>query len=516
MRRLVASEVASGITPDAPAYNLPDGLWSDSRNVRYRDGVAEKWQGDQAIFGSLSVTAMFVTSIADSAGTTFWVYAGANVQYATEGSAHANIGGPGTLSAADNLNYTGGAYHGFLILNDGNTVPQSWSPALINNLTSLSAWPSTMTAKVLRPFKDFLVALDITESGTRNPRLIRWSDAGQQGALPGSWDYTDPTNQAGITELGQTQDRLVDCGALRDSLVVYKETNIWLADYVGWPDVLGFRQAFSQIGLLNQNCFMDFGAQHLAVGDNDIVVHDGQQAQSVVDGKTRKWFFRRLSADHARRTFLVADRGNREILICFCESGNDWPNLALVWNWANGTWAPRELGRGTTFGASGFLPSDTAETFDASSGTFDSDVGTFDTVNANPTQRAVIMVAAGSPLAVQLNQGETFNGQPMTCYATREGAALSVQLLDRIKRVHAFLPRVIGTAGDTLRIYIGTRDAIDAATSWSGPYPFTIGVDYKIDARLSARIFDFRVEYTGANPWRLFGFEYQFDPDGYR
>jgi hypothetical protein len=34
-----------GIVPDTPDLNLVEGAWTDSRNVRYRDGAVEKVRG---------------------------------------------------------------------------------------------------------------------------------------------------------------------------------------------------------------------------------------------------------------------------------------------------------------------------------------------------------------------------------------------------------------------------------------------------------------------------------------
>jgi hypothetical protein len=43
-----------------------------------------------------------------------------------------------------------------------------------------------------------------------------------------------------------------------------------------------------------------------------------------------------------------------------------------------------------------------------------------------------------------------------------------------------------------------------------------VGTDYKIDMRISSRIFDMRVEYAGTNTFRFHGVEFEFEQDGYR
>ena len=504
-----------GFVADIPDLLTADGAWTDSRNVRYRDGAAEKFKGYTACLGSLSATSIFAAPITDGANS-FWVYGSNTVLYATDGTTHANVSHLSvTYAATDDLGWTGGAFHGFMLANDGLAIPQSWSPGLGNRFTSLTAWPS-ITCKVMRPFKDFIFALRITDTGVYNPRVLRWSDAAQQGALPGSWDYTDPTNQAGITELGQTQDSLVDAIPLRDSLIVYKDSNTWLADFVGGSDVFGFRQVFSQVGMLTENCGLAFGSQHLVLTDTDVVLHDGNSVQSILDKRARRWLFNAINTARYKRCFMVADYRNREAHVCIPESGYDWPNLSLCWNWAENTLQVMDWGGPKTYGAFGIIPAGGASsTFDTDSTTFEGDAVTFDETTFNSFQSRVLMLDSTKPLAYQNDTGDTYNGQQMTTYATRTGMGLTSDF-SRIKRVKRILPRIIGTAGDTVRFYIGSRAQLGDSTLWSGPYTFTIGTDYKIDLRISARILDMRFEYSGVNTFRFHTVEFEFEADGYR
>lgn len=503
-----------GFSPDSPELVLPEGGWTDSRNVRYRDGAMEKCRGYTQALGDLSATSIWAAPISDGTNY-FWSYGSNTVMYATDGATHANITGSITLGATDDLGYTGGAFHGFMLVNDGFAIPQSWSPSLGNDLVSLTAWPAvTLTCKVMRPFKDFIFALRVTDNGDYNPRLMRWSDKAAQGGLPLSWDFSDPTNQAGINELGQTADLLVDAKPLRDSLIVYKEFHTWVADYIGLPDVFAFRQVFSELGMLTENCAASFGSSHVVLSDNDLVIHNGNDARSLADRRTRRWLFNRINSNRFKRSFVVADHRNREVKICFPETGADWPTLALVWNWAEDTFHVKELGGQKTYAAPGIIPG-TAVTFDADTGTFDAASGTFDEETYNPFLTRVLLLDATRNRAYQNDTGEDFNGTAMSVYAERSGMAITKDL-SSLKRIKRLFPQVIGTAGDVLRFYVGARTSQNASTTWSGPYNFTIGTDYKIDLRVTARILDMRVEYSGTNTFRLHGLNVEHEFDGYR
>jgi hypothetical protein len=390
-----------------------------------------------------------------------------------------------------------------------------WDPGLANRCVSLTAWPANVTAQVLRPFRDQLIALRITDTGDYNPRELRWSTLAGPGALPDDWDYTDPSNQAGRTELGDTDDNLVDCLGLRNSLIVYKQFNTYIADLVDDDAVFSFRRLFSQSGLLSENCAVAFGARHFVVTDCDIIVHDGNSPVSIADQRMRRWFFTRLNANAYRRTFVMADYRNREIYVCFPESGQVWPTMAIVWNWSDDSWHIRELGRAMAFGTNGIVPG-TSALIDADTRTYDDAGEPFDDESYNPSALRAMLFAAERFDAYQLDTGETYAGDTMTCYAERTGIGLSNIDLVRIKRIKRIMPRVLGTTGDTIRFYVGVRSAIDGTVSYLGPYLFTIGQDHKIDLRISGRIIDLKAEYLGTSTFRLFGWDIEYEPDGYR
>lgn len=511
--------VQLGFSADLPPEKLPAGAWTDSRNVIFRDGAAEKMKGYAPALGSLSFTSTYLATISDGVSQ-FWAYArnGASTSavYATDGSTHANISSASyTLTAEDNLGWNGGAFHGYLIFNESTRDPQYWSPSLSNKIQPLTNWPANTQAKVIRTFKDFLFALRVTDTGTYNPRLLRWSDLAAPASLPGSWDFTDPTNRAGRKEFGETSDNLVDCLALRDSIIVYKEQNTWIGSYVDLPDVFDFRTLFSESGLISEDCVRAFKSRHFAVTTDDIILHDGNSAESLVSRRMRRWLFNKINTSRYRRSFLMQDNREREMLFCFPEAGYDWPNLALVWNWDENTFGVRELGSGITFGTQGVIPG-TNTSFNSDSGTFDSDSSTFDEETYSPFQVKPLITNAGSQQAFQIGTGEFNQSATLTCYVTRSYIPIDTSP-EHLKRVLSLRPRVHGTVGDVVSVYIGLRSAIDDPVTFQGPYEFSIGETHKIDLldkHLVGRWLDLKVQYEGTNTFRLYGIEIEAKRDG--
>jgi hypothetical protein len=505
--------LAQGIAPDQPGWNLPDGTWSDARNVRFRDGAVERMDGHDQALGDLSATALWAAQI-NSGTTVYWAYGSKTALYATDGSTHANVGSA-SFNVGDDLAWNGGPYNGYMVANCGSVAPVTWAPALANKAEPLVNFPAGVTCKVIRAFRNFLVALRITDGGVYNPRLMRWGSSALAGALPSSWDYTDPANDSGIAELAQTSDALVDCLPLRDVNFVYKEQHTWLMEYVGGSSVFGFRQVFSNIGMLAEDCAASFRTGHLVLTDTDVVIHDGNQAESVADGRMRRWLFNRISTSRYKRCFVVANHRAREAWVCFPEAGYDWCNLAAVWSWTDGRWTVRELNQPLTFAASGVVPSGAATTFDGSTGTFDEATGAFDDAKYSAFQSRLLMLDSTAMRAYQSDGGPLFGGATPTCYVTRSSLNLGRDA-DRHKRVLRVFPKVLGTTGEVVNVYVGARSITDGSVSWRGPYPYAIGVDRKVDVRVTARLIDIRFEYAGTGTFRLFGFDVEFDPAGIR
>ena len=81
---------AVGVVSDVPATELPLEAWTDARNVRFHEGVVEKFQGHTPVLDPPSIAPYFLMPV-QTGSTYFWAYAGLTKVYATEASAHYNI-----------------------------------------------------------------------------------------------------------------------------------------------------------------------------------------------------------------------------------------------------------------------------------------------------------------------------------------------------------------------------------------------------------------------------------------
>jgi hypothetical protein len=256
-----------------------------------------------------------------------------------------------------------------------------------------------------------------------------------------------------------------------------------------------------------------FGAQHFVLTDNDIIIHDGSSATSI-GGHHRRWLFNRMSTTRYNRSFVVPNYREREMWCCVAETGYNFPNIALVWNWAENNFHVRDLGANMVYGANGIV-NGTDLTFDAQTGTFDSDSGSFDESTFSPFAQRMVMWNGEGKLAYQTDTGEILAGSTMTAYIERSNMMLTKDV-GAIKNVKRIFPKVYGTSGDVLAVYVGSRATPDSAITYSGPFNFTIGTDYKIDCRVSGRYISLKVQTQITNTWRMSGFDVEFDAEGQR
>ena len=512
--RLDFDDLAGGIVKDQNPHELPAGVWSNGENVRFIDGAAQKIRGQTPVFGTLSGAPYWLLPV-QTATTVYWIYAGLTAVYATDGGSHADISGK-TYSANASRLWNGGVLGGIPIINDGANAPQQWNPGLANNLSDLSNWPIGMSCRVLRFFKNFGIALWVDEGSGANPRLIRWSDPADPGAVPASRDYTDATNRAGRTELAETTDRLVDLVPVRDTGVIYKENSVWGMQFIGGNSVFRFFRIFESFGALAQRAIAAFYGKHIVLTDGDLVVHDTQNAQSIINHRMRRWLTNAIDTDNYTRSFIATNHDQKEHWICFPETGAEYSTKALIWKWDDNRFTIRDLPNVPHMGWGIVDPSATTDTFDAASGTFDTETDPFDQSQYNPSQRRLLMADYANSKLIYADDTYQFDGnnylsalERLAWPLGRQGSDGQIQQdTDKLKYVKRLFPELEGGPVD---FYVGVQDYIDAPVKWNGPYTFSPG-DYKIDMRVTGRLIGIRIEDSADKPWRLksLGIEYDF------
>lgn len=511
----------AGLNTDLPPHELPPEFFTAGQNVRFQDGEIIFSGGYELAYSGGSIVPYYVHFVPSVVGN-FWVYLGLAKAYSVAGVTHTDItrtvGGDYTGAAADR--WHGTILNGIPIFNNGKDVPQMLTPVLATtDLANLSNWPASTTAKILRAFKNYLVALDVTESGTRYPYLVRWSTPADPGAVPSSWDYTLATNESGRTTLGVEGGALIDCLRLGDYNVIYHETAISLMQFIGGQFVWRFPMVVHEAGLL---CARAVGLipkmkQHFLVSQDDVLIFNGQDVESVVDRKVRKWLFNNLDVTNYQNSYTVTNGREREMWFCFPSTGSTYPNLALTWSWKDGTVGVRDL-PGLAFINRGVVDDTTDSTWDGDSGTWDSDTSLWDEA-ASQVTRDLLGCVPSATVFHKMDQSQSANGADITSYVERQGLALIGR--DRqgqpkvdIQRRKLVSEVWIRATGAPFQVSVGKQERQGAAVEYLETKTFDPATDRKIDCHVEGQLIAIKFSRTSQAETRIQGYDMNIAPGG--
>lgn len=489
-----------GLVRDAYSQELVPNAWTNAKNFRFREGYAEKVLGHTAVYSTVQVPIHHLLNVLLANGST-WVYSGLQRIYAVDPNfIHTDITREsGEYTGGVTNKWTGGVLSGIVILNNGVDVPQFWPGT--GKCQDLTAWPEGTLCKVLRPFRNYLIALNVTKGANKYPHLIKWSHAADPGTVPSTWDQTDTTKEAGEYDLADEETELVDGLTLGEQFIAYKRSGFYSVQYIGAPFIFRFQKISSLFGgALAANCVTSFPAGHFVLGPGDVYVHQGTAPESVIDTKNRKWLFRQLDGDNQARAFTTISPVSNELWVCFPQVGDEYCTLALVWNWKENTWGVRELPE-VLHAASGSVNFVQGQTWSSINSEWDAQEAGWD---QNVNSSSIVNTLMGGPnlsnlMAIDL--GTRFDSAAFDSYVERDNIRFddprTVKLLKQVR------PLIEGPFGNTINVYVGTSYDQTASPVWEGPFPFRIGIDQYIDCHVTGRMLGVRFQAEGDFTWRL-------------
>lgn len=506
---------ALGVNKDLSAHEMPLGAWTDALNIRFLDGYAYQFLGHGEVYPSPPAVPQFIMPVL-VAGEPYWLIATANGQYVVANTAGAPVYtdiSHATPRAGVPNQWTGFVFGGIPILNTGDTatIPMYWDQNLANNFVDLPAWPANTYCRALRSYKSFLIALGVTKAGVSYPYMVKWSSAAVPGALPSSWDHTDPAEDAGENDLAEGQDIIIDGMQLRDSFIIYKRSSVWRMDYVGGPFVFNFQKVLGISGALNRNCIVEIDGFHCVLTSQDVIVHDGQSPTSVLDKVTRRFLFSNIDPSSRGLCFLAKNPYLNEIYVCYPEIGQTVCNRAMVWNYKDRTVSFREMPN-VYHAATGQSQADIGDSWDIDLDPWDSDTSLWDAPGFTPDDARVLMASADQKIYL-LDATNSFNGVVPTAYLERQG--LSFDIPEQTKLVRCIRPRITGTSGQTVMISVAGMDDPYSTPLYTEMQSFTIGETVACDFLVDGRYIAIKFEAGTALSWRLDSFTIDFEPSGY-
>jgi hypothetical protein len=493
----------TGLIKDRKPYDLGPEFFTDALNVAFEEGEARSninWQPmlNLAAFGAYGL--FYVHSPL----TRYWVMTGlAGIKSISDTTVTVRTRGAGPYTGGGLDFWNGGMFNDILILNNGIDKPQSWDlPGGAALLVDLPNWPATVRAKVVHPFKNFLVALNVSKAGVRDDRMVKWSHIAAPLTVPISWDETDPTIEAGEITLSEGEDVIVDGLVVGDQFAIGTNNQTWAMRFVGGQDVFAFQKVFGEVGLLTQGAWTTFLNKVFQITADDFIVHDLNSLESIGSGSVRRWFFDQLTTTNYPYVRVVRKVSAKEVWILLPGAGVTYTTLALIWNWQFNTWSLRDV-PATYAVASGYTTDSTA---------------------TNKFKDRLGLVSTAPYLHEHIDTH--VSGLVNLTYVERTGLAIKAggdgkPAIDHgsIAVLREFWPKIDAADGEVFEITIGFQLFRHDPVTWLPVKYFTVGTDQKVTAWGSYRYLAYRVAHTNSGvgaqvPWRFLGFELDLDMSG--
>jgi hypothetical protein len=485
--------LGQGVNRDQIGEELALGVWTNSYNVRVRNGSAERFNGIKAIFAN-TFTPYFIDLY--SSLNRYGVYAGLSAVAAHDGTSESLITGVWPTGTVDDR-ITGGLFQGNYVLNNGAGDPVYWNGNTASACAALPGWPSGWKAKSVRVFRDAIFALNLYRSGQWEPHSYAFSDLAEAGSMPSSWSASD-TNSAGDGFV-VSSGKIVDGIAHNDAFYIFKDTSVWEIRWIGGIFVYS-RTKVGGSGMLAANCGVSTPVGMVVLTPGDVVVHNGMQEQSIANGQVRDWIFKTMNRERWGRCFVTMNPSKFEVLICFPSLGKEACNQAAVWNWVEKTWSIRKLPDATCGGYGQVPASISTDTWDNQTGRWyeQNDRAWLEGQYAENDSRLVL----GTLTSIGLfDQGNTDFGAVLTNRFECTGVHLDEP--QRFKLLKGLYLTLDATDDTELFIQVGSSKLPDQYPNWKNPKPFIKGTSQKVDVFTSGRYLAWRIGSSGRSGWRV-------------
>lgn len=496
-----------GVVRDMYPHEIPDGGWSDSRNMRFRLGYAEKMRGHNAPLGTPTVAPYWLHPFVTSAGARYWVYAGLDkIYYVDNASVHSNIT---RQSAGVDVDYTGDAddrwvgdtLSGVLLATNGVDVPQYWAgTGRMLPFSGITGWSATTYAKIVRAHRNYIITCNITDGGTVYPYMVWWSNPAEPGALPTTFDYAGPT-ESNRSDLAGEETPIVDALSGPDGrFYIYTETGTHALDWIGAPYVWQFNRVTKNGGALSQNCVVNIPGGQAVFGQGDIYYHQGGEPISLVSRKMRRWIYNQLDASYYGRSFVARNPLQNEVWFCFVAGGDTSAKLALVWNHEDNTLGVRELPN-ASFINTGVVDGGIADSWNGDSEAWNDDDTAWNQPGVTKSSPRIVIASGADTKLLLADQSRRFESAEMDSYVLREGMALGDPLM--VKTVRKVRPVIEGTAGGVVQVQVGAAMDLAAGTTWEAAQNFTIGSSTEVDCFATGRYLALKLRSNSNINWRV-------------
>ncbi len=502
-----------GWSSDLDAELLGNQFLNEVNNALVRNGAIGRAFPFEPVFGATLGLPRYLQPNQDQ-GASYWNYAADTLVGVTDGVTHKDITPLGYNDhAAFDQPFTGGIVNQRPVLNSLLDGPWWWdqdfsTPTIMQ---PLPGWPVGDVAQAMRPFREFLIAMNITTGGVSIPDLIRWSDAAPPGEVPQDWTASQ-TSQAGEVSISFNPGALVDGAQLLDRFYLYKTHSTYVMQLVGGVFVFNQRPAFGTSGILARGCVAEWRGQHIVLTDGDLVAHDGLNMKSLADDRLRREIFDNMDGEHFDNSFLVFSGSLNAVAICRPLVGETYPSEAILLMLDDLTFGHQGMiSLGTPHLVDGLINTDSTveRNWDDKTTQWNTDNTRWGEAAFSRIENRFVMADYNGLALDVLGIGTGQEGQPVNTVIERTGLTLDQpQVRKFVRRVW---PRFYGGIDNVIFVSIGAADQPGADPVYGPEQQFIIGTDRSLPVNIDGNFLAYKFRSGEGIDWSLASFELEFE-----
>lgn len=510
-RALVSNLAETGVISDVAPFALPPNAWTEARNVSFEFGGVTKSGNRMEIMVPTTVEVKKIypkgEKIYYTSQDTIWEATGTHNTALKTGFAPPSPNGEWIITELSNV---------IVFSNDTNNPV--YLPPGGSTISELPKWGYESGAQHnwkcagIRAYKNFLVAWGMVEDSSENlKQRIRWSDIALPGQPPGTWDASDATKNAGFVDLSEARGEITDVAQMGEFLFIYTTKEVFRMTYTGGAEIFRFQKVFDDISILGVETVAAVTGGHFLVTNTDIVMHNGQSWQSIIDNKIKKDLFQKISNGEPRLVKAIHYPAKQEVWVLYAASSTKYRDHAAIYNLLNGTWTYRELPRVTAI-AYGIIPNTDNKIIDEQDYVFDSpEADVIINGVGQDFNKGSLFIAEDSLKWWAVD--ESLDGtENLPCSMTKFNIDFDEYGIDADVpvMVNSVFPQINGY-GD-IWISIGVSDDPYSMPKWQEAKRFTVNESRKVDFRCTGRYISIKFEGFEKDQWTLMSYAIDITP----
>jgi hypothetical protein len=463
----------------------------------------------------------FIDFIRTGTGVNFYMLAGRSATTHTvqafDGTTWSDISNAGgySLAPGDELLWTGTTMGGIPVITNPAHYPEYWSPIagaqkmqFLKYNASSTFKDQNIRAKVIRTHNNFLFALNLIEGGIPQPTAYRWSHPADVNSLPVSWDFTDASIIASKESVEDSSWPIIDGLTLRNEFCIYTARGIYLLSPTGSDPAFARRVLSKTHGLLTTNAVVEVAGSHYFLSSGDILINDGSSIVSVLESSVKNYLKNTLSATAFDNCFAKLNHNTKEVWFFVVQEGFIYPNKAFIINYITGTVSIRDLTGAKVNAALGVAVLDDGSWESYNNITWEETDNNWDTGPASLFFDSILTcdVLTGAINTLELND---YSSNLNTIVERNNLSFEGVKNAVSITRVYPHI-----SADAPVLVELGSHDVIGGPIRWKPGVSYDPRLSRKVDVVTTGKLHAWRVSSIGAQPFELFGMDFEYINQG--